>query len=114
MSEDFRAATDQERSLVEYLARAPGVPSDALLPQLQGLQARPDCTCGCPSVALRVADGVAVDDQVGNLEITAGCPNGILLLFVRGGRLTSLELAGLHDAATAWPTLEVLTPPTAD
>ena len=53
MSEDFRAATAQELALLEYLVRAPGAPAQGLLPQLQGIEAKADCTCGCPSVALR-------------------------------------------------------------
>lgn len=112
MLDDFRAASAPELALLEYLMRAPGVPAEALLPQLAGLRARSDCTCGCPSVALQVAEGAA--PQGGDsFDVTAGCPDGILLLVVRDGRLTALELAGVQDSVTRWPELAVLTPPVA-
>lgn len=112
MTQEFRAVTEQERALIEYLLAAPEVPIEGLRSQLAGLEARSDCTCGCPSVALRVADEVAPPDG-DSLEITAGCPDGILLLFVRRGRLAGLELAGLQDSVTRWPELAALTPPVA-
>ncbi|MCA0437458.1 MAG: hypothetical protein M9891_16705 [Austwickia sp.] len=112
MSEDFRAATAQELALLEYLVRAPGAPAQGLLPQLQGIEAKADCTCGCPSVALRPQQGVPAADEA-SLEITAGCPGGILVLFVREGRLASLELACLDSVMAQWPALEVVTPPSA-
>ncbi|QQS01281.1 MAG: hypothetical protein IPK37_02050 [Austwickia sp.] len=112
MSEEFRAATAQELALLEYLVRAPGVPTEALLPQLTGLQARPDCACGCPTVALRPADDVQAADAA-SLEITAGCPGGIIVLFVRAGRVASLELTCLDAVMTEWPALGVVTPPSA-
>lgn len=112
MVEDLRAATAVELALLEYLLRAPGVPADALLPQLDGLQVRRDCACGCPTVALRPAEHVPPSGD-SSLEITAGCPGGIIVLFVRAGRLSGLELTCLDAVLTDWPALGVLTPPSA-
>lgn len=73
----------------------------SFLPQLRGARVTGQCSCGCPTVDLRVADGIPAaqpqDNPVGDaLGAVDGNTVGVMLLH-NGGYLTCLEVYDLSD-----------------
>ena len=107
-----RAATPDERLLVEWLLRncaAQGT-AEPLLPEVARLQVVGICGCGCPSVDfLPDAPGASVV-----AEAVGRSPEGIdlgLILWAREGHLAGLEAYNYGDSIPfSLPRLEDLTP----
>jgi hypothetical protein len=92
---EYRPITPQEKALLTGLLHSSDPAALAFLPQLEGMLAHPNCTCGCPTMALAIAEqhprtsfrGNIVADMLG--EASDGTVG--LLLFQAGGKLTCLE-----------------------
>ena len=99
-----------ERALLEFLLTAEFPGRSELLDQAQHVQAVGDCDCGCGTIDLGV-EGRVVPAQAheGLVPVEAyGERNGVpleVLLFVRGGLLSSLEIVDYStDRPLAYPT----------
>jgi hypothetical protein len=86
-------------------------------PQLEGILASPWCDCGCPSIRLQVAEGVALGKDFNQRVIgdfagrTAKGELVGVLLFQRDRKLELLEIYsmdGLVEGKFGLPTLESL------
>jgi hypothetical protein len=99
-----RSLTARERATLDFLLSAdvPGV--EALRIQARSVRATGRCSCGCPSIHLRVdseqaphAAGFPVISSVSDPEDSG--ETLWLLLFVEGGRLSYLEIAWIAERA---------------
>ncbi len=90
-----RSATLKERALIDWLLRHGNPGSEQFLEQLDSLVVVWKCSCGCPTVnfardgypALHEAEHILAD----YLATVDGEDVGVIL-FQRGGRLSSLEV----------------------
>ena len=114
--EPFRPLKPAEANLIQHLLER-GKRTQKFLAQLSSLQARRSCTCGCPTIALHVAEDAAkvqsstriiVDDVFGYSE---GKLVG-LILFADDGKLSELEIydvAGQFTGEFGLPEIDTLT-----
>lgn len=99
---DKRPPSEQELELLTIILRGefPGAPE--LRGQLVGLRVRPGCACGCGTLELlpdpETAASIATSGSADGLVLDAsGSEIGGLLLFVREGRLSSLEVYSFSE-----------------
>jgi hypothetical protein len=112
----YRPISAKEKELLLALLHRSGPAAEVFLPQLEGMLVCPDCTCGCPTMSLAIADehprasfrGNIVADMLG--EASDGTVG--LLVFQAGGKLTCLEaydLAG-RKGRYSFPPAEAIYP----
>jgi hypothetical protein len=92
---------------------------EQLRAQLPHVQVVGKCDCGCPTVELRVPEGIAAspvttDSRLapveGNVRPAVDGPPGNIILFVDDGRMTSLEYVSYADPPPKeWPPLGRIT-----
>ncbi len=113
--EDLRATTipldrplsSQEREIAEWLLNNTSPTSPSFIPQLDHVRVVGCCSCGCPTVDLRVAEGTTpampqdnpIGDAIGEVN---GNMVGVMLL-QRSGYLTCLEVYDLSDLKHPYP-----------
>jgi hypothetical protein len=95
MESQNRPITAKERALIEWLLRHGNPGSEQFLPQLDSLVVVWKCLCGCPTVNFS-REGESVPHEAEHiladyLATVDGADVGIIL-FQRGGRLSSLEV----------------------
>ena len=113
-----RPLTAEEDQLLRWILEHGSEEARTFLPQIEGIKAVRSCTCGCPTIGRRVAEGVPAcnewaDRMLGDLigRTSKGELVG-LMLFQGGGRLSCLEVYSLDGAAGppefGFPTIESL------
>lgn len=94
----WRPLTSDEHAQVAEALVGEWAGAAALRTQLEHLQARPGCRCGCGTLDLQAPSGEAALDasspmpREGVVLDAQGAEVGGLLLFLTGGRLASLEV----------------------
>ena len=111
-----RPLTEDERAIGEWLLLHATPPAFDFLPQLAMARVTGQCSCGCPTVDLRLPESAPkaeprdnpIGDAVGEVN---GDMVGVMLL-QRGGHLTCLEIYDLSDIARPYglPDLSSLRP----
>lgn len=99
-SGEWRPLTDLERDLLEALTSQDFLGARELHLQIPHTRARQGCGCGCGTVVLTVDEGKVGASPVTRSPVpgeatvldSVGTPVGGLILFVRLGYLTSLEI----------------------
>lgn len=112
----YRPLSTEERDFLTHLLQHAQPDATAFLPQLEGMLAKANCTCGCPTISLAVAQHHTpvsfpkrfVADMVGG---SADAMVGILLIQA-GGKLVELEVYAFGDitAPFSLPAPETLQP----
>jgi hypothetical protein len=108
-----RPVTAKERSLIEWLLRHGNPGSEQFLQQVDSLVVVSKCSCGCPTVYFAQQDESMAEDAEHILADYLATVNGEdvgVILFQRGGRLSSLEVysqAGT-DKPFGLPELETM------
>ena len=87
----------QERALVEFLRSADFPGRDELRSQLNSVEAVGMCECGCGTVSVLVKSSVPRATCREPVPVEAHGDEIEVLLFVRGGLLTSLEIVDYGD-----------------
>ena len=113
----WRLLTDRERALLRAIVDQPFPESQDLLAQVEGAEAQQGCDCGCGTINLRVdraaARLVALKSSLapGEAEVLseAGASEGGLILFVRDGYLSCLEIYS-HGEPAALPPVDRIRP----
>ncbi len=111
---NFRMLSAEESALLTWLLEHGVEGSDQFLCQLPFMKAEPSCSCGCPSLALRVIGHVPpilnqprmIADYLGKVD---GKLVG-LILWNAGGQLSELEVYDLEgvDRTFGLPAIETL------
>ncbi len=102
-----RPLSAHERVIAEWLLNNASNTARAFLPQLDHARVVGRCSCGCPTVDLKVAEGTPpaipqdnpIGDAVGEVD---GNMVGVMM-FQRGGYLTCLEVYDLSDIEHPYP-----------
>ena len=108
-----RPVTEKERSLIEWLLRHGNPGSEPFLTQVGSLVVVSKCSCGCPTVYFAQEGESMAQDAEHILADYLATVNGEdvgLILFQRGGHLSSLEVysqAGT-DKPFGLPELETI------
>lgn len=108
-----RPVTAKERALIEWLLRHGNPGSQEFLPQVDSLVVVSKCSCGCPTVYFaREGETTARDGEhiLADYLATVSGEDVGLILFQKGGRLSSLEVysqAGT-DKQFGLPELETI------
>jgi hypothetical protein len=108
-----RPVTANERSLIEWLLRHGNPGSEQFLKQIESLVVVSKCSCGCPTVYFaQEGEPVAQDAEhiLADFLATVNGEDVGVILFQRGGRLSSLEVysqAGT-DKPFGLPELETI------
>jgi hypothetical protein len=103
---DPRPLTERENEILAFLLSAEFPDVEKLRRQAQTAQVIGRCECGCATVYLRVDESMPTADEVGqsNAVDAAGRPTADdgpppeLILFVKGGRLSSIEIVWYGEA----------------
>jgi hypothetical protein len=111
-----RPMSSEERAIAEWLLRHSHESAISFLPQLDNARVSGQCSCGCPTVDLRVAEGTPraesqenpIGDALGEVD---GNMVGVMLL-QSGGYLNCLEVYDLSDIQHPYglPELKSLRP----
>jgi hypothetical protein len=117
-----RPLTPEEHELLCWVLEHGSEDVKSFLPQIKGIRAVRACTCGCPTIQLRVVDGVPMGTSnigrvIGDLcgKTARGEIVGVLL-FQDAGRLSELEVYSLdgeiqgNTPEFGLPTIESLSP----
>lgn len=113
MLPENRPATAQERSLIEWLLHQGNPGSEGFLQQVESLLVTSKCACGCPTVYFsREGEPTHSDAEhiLADFLATVDGEDVGVILFQRGGRLSSLEVysqAGT-DKPFGLPEIETL------
>ena len=108
-----RPITAKERGLIDWLLRHCDPGSDQLLSQIDALTVTWKCTCGCPTIYFEIPDMPRLHEPEHILADFLATADGNavgVLLFQRGGRLSSLEVYSLGgtDKPFGLPEIETL------
>ena len=111
-----RPLTDDDHRVLDLILAATFDGVEPLRAQSRSVQVVGRCTCGCPSIDLAVTvdapRAVRVDGLVPvelNIAPLAEEPPGQVILFVRDGELSYLELVFYEDRPpTGWPASDRL------
>lgn len=113
MQPENRPVTPKERSLVEWLLRHGKPGSKQFLKQVDALVVVSKCSCGCPTVYF-AQEGESIAQNAAHvladyLATVDGQEVGVIL-FQRGGRLSSLEVYSLagNDKPFGLPELNTI------
>ena len=90
-----RPITAEERSLIEWLLRHGNPSSEQFLKQVDSLVVVSKCSCGCPTVYFaQESEAIGQDAEriLADYLATANGQDVGVILFQRGGRLSSLEV----------------------
>jgi hypothetical protein len=111
-----RPISSEERAIAEWLLRHSKPPALSFLPQLDGARVTGQCSCGCPTVDLRVAEGTPQAQPKKNpigkgLGEVNGNMVGVMLL-QNCGYFSCLEVYDLSDIPHPYglPELKSLRP----
>ena len=110
----YRPITPQEHAFLTALLHLAQPDATTFLPQLEGIRALPNCTCGCPSMRLGVSpeqtpvcypNRFVYDGTAGTKDDPLG-----IILFQAGGKLTELEIyaMGHITGPFGFPPLETI------
>jgi len=119
---DPRPLTIRENEILAFLLSAEFPDVEKLRRQAQTAQVIGRCECGCATIDLRVDDSMPTADEVGqsNAVDAAGRPapdDGPpleLILFVKSGRLSSIEIVCYGDSPVGeFPSPDAFEPPVA-
>jgi hypothetical protein len=96
-----RPISPEERAIAEWILHHSKPAAISFLPQLDGARVTGQCSCGCPAVDLRVAEGTSsaqTQDNPGGeaLAEVNGAMVGVMLL-QRDGYIVCLEVYDLSD-----------------
>ena len=100
---NFRVPTDDELILLTHAVHAPTRGTKTYQRQLNGIRVRYDCKCGCPSIGLQVRPGAATAKaayevaDVGYAQYDDVSDLCWVILFIRDGKLSELELAPMNE-----------------
>ncbi len=106
-----RPLTPSERGILDLLLAQEFPDAARLRAQLPHTQAIGQCSCGCASVDLEVDRGLC-DPAAGrgspvrseaNVLDDAGQPRGGVIVFLRDGYLSRLEIYSYFEPISAWP-----------
>jgi len=111
---EYRPLTVEERDLLVWLLEHGGPEARNFLPQLEVIQARPSCGCGCPSIEfivpidapyIHLTDGISGHFAGRSADRDVG-----LILFAGSGVLSELEVFtfGGIDHPFGLPNIETL------
>jgi hypothetical protein len=95
MEPQNRPVTAEERILIEWLLRHGKAGSDRFLKQVDSLRVVTRCLCGCPTVNFsQEGEPVAQESEhiLADYLATVNGEDVGVILFQRGGRLSSLEV----------------------
>lgn len=92
-----RPLKSQERELIDFLLSANVVGRDELKKQADSLEVVGECDCGCGTIELQVRN-VPRREAVDQLMVEAYGKGVDVLLFVRGGFLSCLEIVDHGDS----------------
>ena len=96
-----RPISREERTIAEWLLLHSKPSAFSFLPQLDGARVTGQCSCGCPTVDLQVADGTSpAHPQENPVGAALGEVNGNtvgIMLLQSGGYLACLEVYDLSD-----------------
>ena len=112
-----RPLTTDERRVLDLLLSGTFVGADELRQQAAQAMVTGRCDCGCPTVDLSVAQDAPPAPVIGptapvEVQVTpvGGEPVGDVLLFVKAGRLSSLEYVYYTDSPPQqWPPADRMT-----
>jgi hypothetical protein len=119
---DPRPLTTRENEILAFLLNAEFPDVEKLRLQAHTAQVIGRCECGCATIYLRVDESMPTADEVGqsNAVDAAGRPapdDGPppeLILFVKGGRLSSIEIVWYGDTPIGeFPSPDAFEPPVA-
>jgi len=113
----LRPLTQEEEKFLRWILEHATDEAKSYLPQIEGMQAKHSCSCGCPSIFLVVKEdapvGVPAKDRI-VADLSGQSPEGVtvgILLFQDDGKLTELELYPYDDAGEfGLATIESLNP----
>lgn len=96
-----RSLTPEERTLIEWLLRHGEPNAQDFLPQLEAAHVYCKCSCGCPSIDIRIPETLpAAHSKTNMLADFIGKVYGNLvgvMLTQAGGRLSGLEIYAFGD-----------------
>jgi hypothetical protein len=99
-----RPLLENEKILLLWLLQNGPIRAQSYIPQVEWVVVTGECNCGCPTIDLQI-NGTPINDESKHRVLVDGegkSPEGIqigLIVFVDGGRLTSLELYNYGDSA---------------
>lgn len=93
-----RALMPHERSLLEFLLTATFPERDSLKSQVEQVEVTEECDCGCGTTSLRVVGAEPRNASPEQVVVEAYGTGVDVLLFARGGLLSSLEIVDHGDA----------------
>ena len=111
-----RPISEEEQAIAEWLLRNADPPALDFLPQLEVARVTGQCSCGCPTVDIRIPEGAPAaeprDNPIGDATGYVGEDMVGVMLLQRGGYLRCLEVYDLSDIERPYgfPSLQSLTP----
>ncbi len=111
-----RPLSEKEHAIAIWLLRNADPPALDFLPQLEVARVVGQCSCGCPTVDLRMPEGTpaaeARDNPIGDATGYVGKDMVGVMLLQRGGYLRCLEVYDLSEIERPYglPSLESLAP----
>ena len=111
-----RPLTPEERAIGEWVLRNADPPALDFLPQLEVARVTGQCSCGCPTIDLRMPEGTPPveprNNPIGNATGYVGVDMVGVMFLQRGGYLKCLEVYDLSDIQRPYglPRFESLEP----
>ena len=111
-----RPLTPEERAIGEWVLRNADPPALDFLPQLEVARVTGQCSCGCPTIDLRMPEGTPRveprENPVGDATGHVGEDMVGVMLLQRGGYLQCLEVYDLSDIQRPYglPSVKSLEP----
>lgn len=117
----FRAPTEQERKVLNWIFEHGPEGIRSFLPQVEGIRVAKSCDCGCASMFLKPDDSTALRNQGPErivaefIGVTMSGDSILLFLFQDAGRLSELEIAPFDNFPSKsieanFPKIESLKP----
>jgi hypothetical protein len=112
MVDTCRPVTSQERSLLTWLIEHCPRYTKTLLAQLESVEARSSCSCGCPSIQFRLPSErpavSSLQEILADFIGTSGQYTVGLILFARAGVLSELEVYSFdgNEGSFGLPAIE--------
>jgi hypothetical protein len=111
----LRPLTEQEERLLRWILEHGSDEAKSYLPQIERMQARRSCSCGCPSISLVAPDsaraGIVEKDRI-LVDLSGRTAKGStvgVLIFHDEGKLSELEVYSYGDEGSFdLPTIESL------
>lgn len=113
-SPEYRPLSDREREVLVWLLNHGPEGASSFLPQLDFVEARSSCSCGCPSIDFSLPVDAPFDHSLQGMRLFAEGHTGTdevgIMLTVGSGVLSDLEVYtyGGVDHAFGLPLLDTL------